>query len=197
MFARATVGRCLVQLTLYCICILQIRTSSCDFASLSLTTNLPATPNSSQEVISINYTFCAFFNPSYASPPYQSHPRLDGFHHAVYPSENQEKRFGCSSPIPSNVSLQDSILLVDRGSCSFYKKAWLAQKQGASLLVVIYNQTVFDLSPRLVPTDMQNVTTPISIPVLYVLNGSGEQIKVRPTIGGRGLSWVVRKQDTD
>ncbi len=141
-----------------------------DFASLALSTvptstAATSTPNS----VSVNYTFCAVFNPSFVKPPYQDYP--NNFHRAVYPSEN---KLGCSSPINYNSSIVKPSVILDRGGCTFYEKARASQERDASMVVVVYNSTsmaVPDLKP--------NASDPsISIPVLIIGNDSGQQLKV-------------------
>ena len=53
----------------------------------------------------------------------------------------------------------------------------MAQKVNASLLVVVYNDTTVDSVPSLNPEDPDDPA--ITIPVLLVDNGSGEELKVR------------------
>ena len=57
-----------------------------------------------------------------------------------------------------------------------------AQKQEAALLVVVYNTTTIERAPTLNGSDDTN--TPITIPVIYIGNDSGQQLKVTAT-GGR------------
>ncbi len=68
-------------------------------------------------------------------------------------------------------------LVVERGNCTFYHKALVAQQVNASLLVVIYNDTMVTSVPSL-EADSDSGGQPISIPVLLVSNDTGEEIKV-------------------
>ena len=158
--------------------------SRCEYASLALATNVP--PSSS-----VNHTFCAIYNPLYLSPPQQDHPT--SFYTAVYPS-NDDPSFdplGCS-PINSSFHLSNISLVVGRGNCTFYRKAIVAKAADAALLVVVYNQTTVDSIPSMEPDDQDNETSSIDIPVIFIGNDSGEELKVK---GGEGLVDVAGDYD--
>jgi len=178
----------------FCVCVcvcdvplVKVTLSSCDFASLALTTHL--SPSSTPEMVSVNYTFCAIFNPTFVAPPTQSHPRLDNFHPAVYPSKNPD-RLGCSAPTDSDEIVANGSLVVDRGICTFYEKAAVAQTLEASMLVVVYNST------NLAIPDLESNSnkTPISIPVLIIGNDSGQQLKVNNGEVDKGWSVAPRQE---
>lgn len=76
--------------------------------------------------------------------------------------------------LPANFQKKLS-LVAERGNCSFYDKALVAQKVNASLLLVVYDKAMV--------TSIPNLTSPegdpaIDLPVLLISNTTGEEIKV-------------------
>ena len=54
----------------------------------------------------------------------------------------------------------------------------MAQEQGAALLVVAFNTSVFKFLPHLNPHDRNQVDPSITIPVVYLQQGDAQQLKV-------------------
>lgn len=136
----------------------------CDYASLSLTTDI------SRQEPTINQSYCAIYNPTYTSIS-KSKPDASKFHQVLVLKDS--KSFGCESvsDLWSNLGV-----VVDRGNCTFYQKAFVAQTANASLLLVIYNETMVMTVPSLEMDE--GAVLPITIPVLLVGNETGEAIKV-------------------
>lgn len=65
---------------------------------------------------------------------------------------------------------------MDRGNCTFYHKALVAQKVNASILVIVYNETMVPVEPSLEPMEQDGPS--ITIPVILISNVTGEEIKV-------------------
>jgi len=149
----------------------------CEFALLPIATSLPDTSNGS-EAVSVNHTFCAVFNPKYAALSSQSYPQADTFHHVIYLNDSAESRLGCSFPADPNPSLRDAAVVVDRGNCSFYRKALVAQEQGAAFLVVAFNRSSFNGLPHLAAADRKQTDPSILIPVFYLQHGTARLFKV-------------------
>lgn len=151
---------------------LQVDLGSCDYAcaSLSLSTTLHQTP------VLANESYCAIYNPDYTSIPTQSRPDASQFHEAFFLNVSTSSNpFGCEDLPPGfqkNLSL-----IVERGNCTFYRKALVAQTGKASMLVVIYNATVVTSVPSLEPEGNSSGPS-ISIPVLFVGNHAEESMKV-------------------
>lgn len=147
--------------------------------------------NESAQVV-VKHTFCALFNPKDTTLPIKDHLLLEDFHQAVYPSESPESRTGCSYPMASSEPLQGSALILDRGNCSFYRKALTAQSADAAMLVVVYDSNQLPHFPHLFLSQKKPTDFPITIPVLYVLHDSGQQLKVRTDEQIDGLIWEFK-----
>ena len=144
--------------------------ASSDYASLSLSTDLTQQPGGNDT------SYCAVYNPSYVSLPTGNRPSPTHFHRAFYPEATDP--YGCTA-LPSDTSVNQSLLL-DRGNCTFYRKALLAQRANGTMLVVVYNETILDTVPSLDPENSSDSDLPaITIPVLFVSNDTGKKLKVR------------------
>ena len=116
-------------------------------------------------------TYCAVYNPSYAPLPVGNDPSAGQFHEASL------EDFGCTD-FPAGLH-ENSSVIVDRGNCNFYDKALMAQRANASMLLVVYNESMISSVPLLVPDNNQSESDPtIVIPVLFIGSDTGEMIKV-------------------
>ena len=126
----------------------------------------------SQKPLFVDADFCVLYNPSYAPIPTASLPDATRFHAAFYPEEDDP--LGCTKLPPGTP--EGISVVFDRGNCTFYTKALEAQKVNASMVVIVYNETILDSVPSLVPGDKSS--PPITIPVVFISNSSGEDLKV-------------------
>ncbi len=145
----------------------------------------------------VTNTFCAIFNPLYIAPPIKDHLQADDFHMVVYPSSSPESRLGCSSPIESGETLQGRALILDRGNCSFYRKALTAQSADVAMLVVVYDSDQLVNFPYFSLPERKATDLDITIPVLYMLQTSGQQLKVtsEKMVEGHFLNVTLLLQD--
>lgn len=122
----------------------------------------------------MNESYCAVYNSFYVSA---SAIRQAGvFHPGFWNDSTLFDPLGCTNvPAEFQEMVDDHSLIVDRGNCSFYHKALVAQQVNASMLLVVYNETITSV-PGLEPEDNG---PPISIPVLFVSKETGEELKVK------------------
>ncbi|HEY3339816.1 MAG TPA: S8 family serine peptidase [Propionicimonas sp.] len=99
---------------------------------------------------------------------------------AVPPGDNTQ---GCD-PL---AGLAGTIALVQRGTCSFYQKAYDAQLGGAAG-VVIYNNAPGILSPTVVGAQ------PITIPVVFVGQDDGEALAGQVNSAATNLTWTTETE---
>lgn len=140
-----------------------------DYASLSLS------PDKNQQPVAVDESYCALFNPTYTSLPTRARPDAKDFHRAFFLKNSHQLDPFCCEDLPTSFQKELSVV-ADRGNCTFYRKALVAQRVNASLLVVVYDTDMVTLMPNLsrsVETDPS-----ISIPVLLVSNATGEEIIV-------------------
>lgn len=78
---------------------------------------------------------------------------------------------GCQA-ITNNIN--NRIALIDRGNCSFERKALNAQNAGATGVIIADNQNNAQPPPM---GDDQNINTPITIPILSVTQAAGNILK--------------------
>jgi minor extracellular serine protease Vpr len=88
---------------------------------------------------------------------------------------------GCA-PLPAG-SLTGHAVLIRRGTCSFYLKAFNAQNAGAAA-VVLYNNVAGSLSPTVAGDP------PVTIPVVMISKADGELIDSRLAAGPVDLTWT-------
>jgi len=95
---------------------------------------------------------------------------------------------GCS-PRPAG-SLAGRAVLIRRGTCSFYLKAFNAQNAGAAS-VVLYDNAAGFLSPTVAPpAPPEPPSPPITIPVVMITQGKGAIIDARLDTGNVTLTWT-------
>ena len=87
----------------------------------------------------------------------------------------------CAALAPG--SLTGSVVLIRRGTCSFYQKAFNAQSAGAAG-VVLYNNAPGFVSPTVAGTP------PITIPVVSITAAKGALIDGRIAGGGASMTWT-------
>jgi minor extracellular serine protease Vpr len=88
------------------------------------------------------------------------------------------------SPLPAG-SLTGTVVLIRRGTCTFYQKAFNAQAAGAAG-VVLYNNAPGFLTPTVAGTPA------ITVPVVMVTQGQGAIIDTRLADGFVTLTWTDR-----
>lgn len=148
--------------------ILQAGRNSGEYASLSLSTNV------NREPVFVNESYCAVYNSFYVSPA--AIAQAGAFHPGLWNDSALLDPFGCTDvPAEFRREVNNHSVIVDRGNCTFYRKALVAQKVNASMLLVVYNETITSV-PALEPEDDG---PPISIPVLFVSRETGEKLKVK------------------
>jgi hypothetical protein len=86
-------------------------------------------------------------------------------------------------------SLAGTVVLVRRGTCSFYIKAFNAQSAGA-LAVVLYNNAPGFVSPTVAGTP------PITIPVVIASQVDGNEIDTRLAAGPVTITWTSQAVST-
>lgn len=95
----------------------------------------------------------------------------------------------CNAVAPAPGSLTGQVVLIRRGTCSFYEKANNAQNAGAAG-VVLYNNTAGFVSPTVAGA------TPINIPVVMVTSSAGALIDSRISSGGVDMTWGTQTTST-
>lgn len=98
----------------------------------------------------------------------------------------------CSSfPPPDDggitVDLTGTTVLIQRGICPFYEKAFNAQEAGADA-VVLYNNVPGLINPTVEPPTPDD--PPITIPVIFIQESDGEFIDERVADGETTLTWT-------
>ncbi len=91
---------------------------------------------------------------------------------------------GCST-YTNAAAIAGNIALVDRGTCTFVKKAQNAQSAGATGLVIIDNRTNCSLPPAMAGTDET-----ITIPIMSISGEDGAAIRKELTNGVRAMLRV-------
>ena len=86
------------------------------------------------------------------------------------------------TPLPAN-SLAGKAVLIRRGSCSFYVKAFNAQQAGAAA-VVVYNNAAGIINPTV------EGTPPVTIPVVSITAADGAMLNARIAAGTTTLTWT-------
>lgn len=155
---------------------MQAGRNSGEYASLSLSKSI-----NQERSVFVNESYCAIYNPSYSSIPTRKQADVELFHPGVYLNNSFLHPLGCVD-FPAKLVANHSVI-VERGNCTFYKNALAAQQLNASLLLVVYNESMVTVVPGLDPVD--NGPT-ISIPILFVSNKTGEELKVRAGSEGAG-----------
>jgi subtilisin family serine protease len=89
---------------------------------------------------------------------------------------------GCN-PLPAG-SLAGKVVLIRRGTCGFYNKAFNAQSAGAAG-VVLYNNAAGFVTPTVAGTPS------ITIPVVMVTNTQGANLNARIAAGPTTLTWTA------
>jgi subtilisin family serine protease len=89
----------------------------------------------------------------------------------------------CNAVAPAPGSLSGKVVLIRRGTCSFYEKSFNAQKAGAAG-VVLYNNAAGFVSPTVANTP------PITIPVVMVTQSRGAVLNGRLATGDVTLTWT-------
>jgi subtilisin family serine protease len=89
---------------------------------------------------------------------------------------------GCSALSPG--SLTGKVVLIQRGTCGFYQKAFNAQSAGAAG-VVLYNNVAGFISPTVAGTPA------ITIPVVAITNAQGVTINNRIAAGATTMTWTA------
>lgn len=145
-----------------------------------------------QRSFPVNESYCAIYNPSFSSLPTRSLADEGSFHQGYYlgdPSVPLADPLGCADvPAEYRKEVVNGTLIVDRGNCTFYRKALAAQGVNASLLLVVYNETMVTDLPDLEPEGDGPL---ISIPVIFISNGTGEEIKVKQFPRAICIQFVV------
>jgi subtilisin family serine protease len=100
----------------------------------------------------------------------------------ILPVEATSTLLGCN-PGQAVGSLTGKAALVKRGTCSFYEKAFNAQKAGASA-VILYNNAAGFVSPTVAGTP------PITIPVVSITLADGNLIASRLSTGPVTMTWT-------
>ncbi|WP_102125861.1 S8 family serine peptidase [Deinococcus planocerae] len=88
---------------------------------------------------------------------------------------------GCAA-LPAN-SLRGQAVLIRRGTCSFYIKAYNAQQAGAAA-VVLYNNAAGPLAASVTGTPA------VTIPVVGISDTDGKALDAAITAGGATLTWT-------
>ncbi len=93
---------------------------------------------------------------------------------------------GCVAPLPS---LTGKVVLIRRGTCSFYVKAFNAQSAGAAG-VILYNNTTGSLFPTVAGTPA------ITIPVVAISQADGATLDGRIAGGTTTMTWTTLALET-
>jgi minor extracellular serine protease Vpr len=101
---------------------------------------------------------------------------------------------GCTvSGAPAPGSLTGKAVLIRRGTCGFYEKAFNAQVAGAAA-VVLYNNAAGFLSPSVAPAPAGAPT--VNIPVVMVTNTDGVTLNGKIAAGPTTLTWGTQLAQT-
>src|SRR5918994_1340650 len=99
-----------------------------------------------------------------------------------------------SPPNPANSfaiaelpSLAGKVALIRRGTCGFYNKALAAQRAGA-IAVILYNNAAGRLTPTVAIAAPH--TEPVTIPVVFVSQASGNAIDTLLASGPQTVTWT-------
>jgi minor extracellular serine protease Vpr len=95
----------------------------------------------------------------------------------------------CNAVAPPLGSLNGKIVLIRRGTCGFYEKAFNAQTAGA-IGVVIYNNVAGIQNITVAPVPV--TAPPITIPVVSVSQADGGVINGRLASGPVSLTWTTQ-----
>lgn len=90
----------------------------------------------------------------------------------------------CNAVAPAPGSLTGTAVLIRRGTCSFYEKAFNAQAAGAAA-VVLYNNAAGALNPTVVGAP------PITIPVVAITQAHGVTLNNVIAAGPATLNWTA------
>lgn len=94
---------------------------------------------------------------------------------------------GCT-PITQDIA--DQVVLIQRGTCSFYEKAVNAQNAGASG-VVLYNNTAGIINPTVAGE------IPITIPFVSISQADGVAMDAKIAAGGATITWTDELTEVD
>jgi len=89
----------------------------------------------------------------------------------------------CNAVAPPPGSLTGKVVLIRRGTCTFFEKAFNAQNAGAAA-VVLYNNVAGRFSPTVAGP------SPITIPVVAISNTEGALINSRLAVGPVDMTWT-------
>jgi minor extracellular serine protease Vpr len=89
----------------------------------------------------------------------------------------------CNAVAPAPGSLTGMVVLIRRGTCTFYEKAYNAQQAGAAA-VVLYNNSAGRFSPTVAGTPA------ITIPVVAISDTEGALIDSRLASGAVDMTWT-------
>lgn len=89
----------------------------------------------------------------------------------------------CNAVAPAPGSLTGMVVLIRRGTCTFYEKAFNAQQAGA-VAVVLYNNSAGRFSPTVAGTPA------ITIPVVAISDTEGALINSRLASGTVDMTWT-------
>lgn len=83
--------------------------------------------------------------------------------------------------------LSGTVALIQRGTCTFYEKAYNAQQAGATA-VILYNNVPGAFSPSVAPPTVAD--PPITVPVVALDQEAGRELDARIAAGSTTLTWT-------
>jgi subtilisin family serine protease len=94
---------------------------------------------------------------------------------------------GCNTHPPAPGSLTGKVVLIRRGTCSFFEKSLNAQNAGAAG-VILYNNAAGFINPTVAGT------SPITIPVVSILASAGATLDGLIAAGPTSMTWTANGQ---